>query len=98
MNMNMGYLNERVSLYLHKNGYNEPDEIFRLFDKGDGIYIGKWLTELKQPTIEELKSYTIEDINKFIKQKEKHELKNKKLYRIIEQLCIKLNINIDELL
>jgi hypothetical protein len=56
-----------------------------------------WDFEIDKPTEEELNGITEEDIIRFRRKIEKQNCSNKYLYSIIEKLCERLSINIDEL-
>jgi hypothetical protein len=94
---------ENICLYLHNNGINvddSPVELFRLFDKtdGNGPYIGKWNVPVAMPTKEQLNAFNDKDVKKYIKRRDRLAKLSKNVDPILELLCKRLNIDINELI
>ena len=97
--MNNEYIHDRMCIYLEKNGI-EIDKVFpfRLRKENDDIIISEWNAPIEKPTKKQLKEITKEDIKKHNLKKEKAKLKNDRLYPLIDRLCKKLGVNINELI
>lgn len=97
---------DRICLYLQKNGIDvddSPIELFMLYDNvdGTGIKIGKWNIPIDKPKKKDL-AFTKDEMNQFVNKRDKtnklKKIKNNELYKIVELLCLRLNIDINELL
>lgn len=67
-------------------------------NKKDGLHFTKWKLPIKQPTLQDLQEIDPESIKAVEKKLKKDRLKENELFPILEKLCEKINVNIDELL
>jgi hypothetical protein len=97
---------DRICLYLEKNGIFNDDsnnQLFMLYsDMENDPKLIQWnVPGIKEPTKQDV-AFTKEEMNKFVRKRDKtnkmKKLKNNDLYKIIELLCLRLNIDIDELI
>ncbi len=91
--------NDAIKVYCKKNEVEFDKSSFKLFDSGNkNITISDWNLSLKQPEIEDLKKITLTDIDNQLKDDLKKNIKYEKLFPLINKICEKLNLDIDELI
>lgn len=90
----------KLQVYLKENGIPEcgPDATHViLMDEGEGYYIKEWNVDKEKPTKEIINSMSDNKKRKYMKEIEKRNVRKEKSYGLLENLCGKLKINVEEL-
>lgn len=80
-----------------ENDFYESQKLRLEQNKRDGVFIAKWALPIPKPTLKDLEQIDAESIKIVEKKIKKDHLRENELFPLIERLCERLNINMDEL-
>lgn len=81
-----------------ENDFYESKKLRLEQNKRDGIFIAKWDLPIPKPTLKDLEQIDADTIKTVEKNMKKKGLRENELFPLVERLCEKLNIDINEII
>lgn len=94
---------KRIQIYCLKNGIVLTENDFydgpvRIMTDRQGTRLDKWDLPIKRPTLDDLKDIGNEEIQRITKINKLKQLQDNELLPVLQNLCKKLNIDIQEII